>query len=133
MIQKERGIFFGDVQRKRLANQSVARTTEKLRRSQVDFFNVTDPVETDITDWRKIEKIDITLNGRFQCRLGMFEDRSGGRMVSCAVSSCRPIGRKFYRHAGRLFSFLHVFPNQFASGSASRCLPFALGALSFVL
>ena len=65
MIQKERPIIFRHVKRKWLADQSSARGTEKLDRGEVNLFDSTDAVETDISDGRELEKIDIALNCRF--------------------------------------------------------------------
>ena len=129
MIQKERGVFFGDVQCKRLANYAIARGTEQLRRGEIDFFNVPYAVETNITNRRKIEKIDVTLNGRFQRCRGMFKDRSIGRMLGRAVSSGRPICRKFRVITQLCLCPIHVRPNDFAGGSDYRCLTFAMSAL----
>jgi len=53
------------VKRKWLADQSSARGTEKLDRGEVNLFDSTDAIETDISDGRELEKIDIALNCRF--------------------------------------------------------------------
>ena len=65
MIQKEQLIIFRHVKRKWLADQSSARGTKKLDRCEINLFDSTDTVETDISDGRELEKIDIALNCRF--------------------------------------------------------------------
>jgi hypothetical protein len=62
------------VKRKRLADQSSARATEKLGCGEVNLFDSTDVVETDITNRYELEKIDIALSGCLQFRLWMLED-----------------------------------------------------------
>ena len=65
MIQKERPIIFRHVKRKWLADQPRARGIQKFDRGEVNLFDSTDTVETDISDRRELEKIDIALNCRF--------------------------------------------------------------------
>src|SRR5260370_3766680 len=106
MIQKEQPIFFRHAKRKWLTDQSSARATEKLGRGEVNLFDSTHAIETDIRDWRELEKIDIALNCRFQFRLGMLEDWPARRPHRCAIFPRRPIRRKF---SGRTRGSLHVF------------------------
>src|SRR5512132_2214377 len=95
MIQKASPVSFRHVKRKWLADKPSARATEKLRRRKVDLFDSTDTVETDISNWRQVEKIDVASNGRFQFCLGMLEDWRVCRWLQGAVFSDRPISRKF--------------------------------------
>ena len=110
MIQKERAVFFRDVKRKRLADQAIARATEKLRCGEVDLSNSTDTVETDISDRRELEKIDIALDGRFKFRFRMLEDWCARGLLRRAISPSLPITRKFSGRARRCFHFVHVRP-----------------------
>src|SRR4029077_3022813 len=111
MIQKEHGVIFRHVKRKWLADQSSARATEEFDRCEVDLFDSTVSVETDISDWRELEKIDIALNGRFQFRFGMLEDWRARRLLGRAIFPCLPITRKFPGRTRRCFHFFHVSPN----------------------
>jgi len=74
VIQEEHAILFCHVKRKWFADHPISRAPEKLRCRNVDLFNSTDTVETDISDRREVEKINAALNGRLQFRLGMPED-----------------------------------------------------------
>ena len=107
----------------------IARVAEKSRCGDVNLFNATDAVETDIADGRKIEKIDITLYGRFQFRFGMLEDGRTSRLPDRAIFSYRAVTRKFLQSTGPSLHFLHIRPNYFAGGFPSRCPKFAMSAL----
>src|SRR5260370_1709939 len=111
MIQKERAVFFRHTKCKWLTDQAIARATEKLRCGEVDLFNATDTVETDISDRREVEKIDIALNGRFQFRLGMPKDWRARRLLGRAILTYLSITRKFPGRTRRCFNFFHVRPN----------------------
>src|SRR6478672_4314827 len=106
MIQKEPLIIFRHVKRKWLADQSSARGTEKLDRGEVNLFDSTDAVETDISDRCELEKIDIALNCRFQFRLGNLEDWHARRALRRAIFPNSPIRRKF---PGRMRGSFHIF------------------------
>ena len=110
MIQKERAVFSCHVKSKWLAYQSIARATEKLRCCEIDLFDATDTVESDISNRREIEKIDIALDGRFKFRFRMLEDWRARRLLGRAISPYLPIPRKFSGRARRCFHFVHVRP-----------------------
>src|SRR6185312_14310917 len=111
MIQEDFAVFFLHVERKRTADQRTARATEKLSRGEVDLLDSTDAVKTDVRDRRELEKIDITLNGRFQFCLGMPEDWRARRQLRFPYL---PIRRKFPGRTRRGLLAFHVHTNQFA-------------------
>ena len=111
MIQKKRAVFFRHVKRKWPADQQIARATEKLSRREIDLLNSTDTVESDISDRREVEKIEVALNGPFQFRLGMLEDWRARRSLRRAIFPCRPITRKFPGRPRHRLHFFHVHPS----------------------
>src|SRR4029077_20780813 len=117
MIQKEQSIIFRHVKREWLADQSSARAPEKLGRGEVNLFDSTDTVETDIRDWCELEKIDVALNCRFQFRLGMLEDWHVRRSLCRAIFPNRPIRRKF---PGGMRGSLHVFISTRVNSRSTR-------------
>src|SRR5215469_3366856 len=108
MVQKETPVFFRHVKRKWLADQSSAGPSEKFRGREVDFFDSAYAVETDITDRRELEKIHIPLNSRFQCRLGMFENRSARGSLDRTISLTCSVSRKLPGHMRWLLCVFHV-------------------------
>src|SRR5947209_18518815 len=114
MSKKELCVFADDTKREGFAQQQMAGAAEKFGGGEIAFLDATDSVETDISERREIEKIDISLNGRFQLRLRMFEDRRNRRMNQHSVFAYRPVravGRKSPRCAGSSLRFFHVRPN----------------------
>src|SRR4030095_9001247 len=94
MVQKASAVFFRDVERKRTADQRTARAPKKVSRGEVDLLDSTDAVKTDISDRRELEKIDITLNGRFQFCLWMPEAWRAPRLPRASFPYL-PISRQF--------------------------------------
>src|SRR4029077_7436975 len=111
MVQKDSAAFFRHVECKRTADQGTARATEKVSRGEVDLLDSTDAVKTDIGDRRELEKIDITLNGRFQFCLGMPEDWRARRPLPRASLPYLSICRKFPGHTWRRLHFFRIRPN----------------------
>ena len=114
---KKTGVLFRNMQRERPADESIARRSEKFHRRSVDLFDVADAVEAYVRDWRKLKKIDITLNRRLQFRFRMLEDPPG-RIADWSASfggdSFGPIAGKNSRRLGQCFSLLHRRSNKFA-------------------
>src|SRR4030095_9669328 len=126
MVQKDSAVFFRDVERKRMADQRTARAPEKVSRGEVDLLDATDAVKTNIPDRRELEKIDITLNGRFQFCLWMPEAWRARRLLPRASFPYLPISRQFPGRTRRGLLAFHAHTNQFARSGASRCQNFTV-------
>ena len=48
------------------ADQGIAFASQESRSGEIGFLDPADPIESNVSDWSKIIKFGITLNGRFQ-------------------------------------------------------------------
>src|SRR5438309_10897483 len=105
------------MQRERPADESIARRSEKFHRRSIHLFDVADAIEAYVRDWRKLKKIDITLNRRLLLRFRMLEDPPGSIAdwsASLGGHSFGPIAGNNSRRLGHCFSLLHRRSTLFA-------------------
>lgn len=112
VLQKILRVPLGHTDGERRTDQMMPIAPEQVSRGEINFLNVADTIESDVTDRGEIEQVDVSLNRGFEFRARISKDRSGfGSRPICSVMPASAITGKLLHDAGRWLFLFHRRPN----------------------
>src|ERR1041384_2453220 len=85
MFEKELRVLPRDANGKRAADQLLSRPSNQTNSSKINLFSSTEAIKRDVPDWRKVEKIHITLNCLFHLVFWITKTRRSCRLLQFVV------------------------------------------------